>query len=79
MFSRGCIEKIRWLEAAIYDGPESPEKAYEREEQFDSPHTGSRTIHSGRFASGAMNKKGEIWYTLNYDPDTGELTKEFKK
>ena len=71
MFTRGCFSSIRELEAFVYDGPETVEQIYERDDSFHAFHPRRRESAT----NGALDSEdqSEIWYWYRFDPETNEI------
>lgn len=79
MYSRSCFDDIRLLEAALYEGPESAERIFGREESYQSPHENRRSLEKYLSYKNGTCPEPNAWYRLVYFPEEKKFVKEFFK
>lgn len=75
MFSRHCYTKIRRLEALLYEGPETVEQVFEREDRFQSQHVRRRSLDMVFYD--IKSQESNLLYTITYDEEQDELKYQF--
>jgi len=77
MFTRGCHGFIRGLEAFVYEGPETVEQIYERDDFFQALHYRRRDRDtSARDEDDATAEVTDVWYWYRVDPVTNDVVFE---
>lgn len=77
MYSRSCIDDIRWIESSLYQGPETAEKVFEREESYQGPHARRRSLTKHSNGNDTENSSQTVWFEVTYDSRLKKFVRKF--
>ncbi len=85
MFNRYCFEDIQEFEANLFQGPETAEKVFEREESYYSSREYRRELNKNgnspdTKADSSNDDEGKkIWYEIYYDRNLKKTIRIFNE
>ena len=77
MYNWSCFNDIRILEAALYEGHETADKIFEREESYQAPHEDRRSLRDSLSFQPEKNGDSNAWYRIEIIPDENKVIRHF--
>jgi hypothetical protein len=68
---------MRWCESALYQGPETEEKVFEREESYQGPHESRSQVNKMVNGNEKLTGGKVVWYKLYYDSKKKRFIRKF--